>query len=96
MDTRVLDRAKMFAASLPENDREKISATISALGEVRFEMLYIKTLREPIREVRVGWYRIVFFQKEATVYITDIFRKTSKKTPKEYITHAQWWFKNLT
>ena len=95
MQVYVVGKAPKFLVNLQENEQEKVSATIEALGDPLRFSLYIKTLHGPIRELRVGQYRIVFFQKNGAHYVVDVFRKKSQKTPRNHITYAEKWFNNL-
>ena len=78
-----------FINRLSESDAAKVYAHIEALKRGYGETLIIKSLKGKIKEIVVRQYRIVFFQIADTIYIADVFKKQSKKTPKRIIEKAE-------
>ena len=61
----------------------------------RTEFLDIKQLSGKIRELIVRQYRLVFFRKEEIIYVIDIFKKQSQKTPRRIIERAERLYQSL-
>lgn len=78
-----------FINNLPDNISAKILAHLKSLEMNLTEALAIKTLKGKIKELIVKQYRIVFFQENGIIYVVDIFKKQSRKTPKGIIERAE-------
>ena len=78
-----------IVTNLPNEDEHKISQCILILESGSIEGLVIKTLRNEIKEIVVKKYRLIFFNKNDTTYLVDIFRKQSRKTPVRIIDRAE-------
>lgn len=84
-----------FIKSLPNTISSKILAHLKALELGYTESTVIKKLRGKIKELVVNDCRVVFFQIRDMTYVVDIFRKKSKKTPKEIISKAEKMYKEI-
>jgi phage-related protein len=93
--TFITSTTKEFINSLPEKAGAKIKSTMIFMGPGNFKDLFIKTLRSPIKELRIGKYRIIFFVKGNTIYFIGGFLKKTSKTPKQEINNAIKTYKVL-
>jgi len=84
-----------FIYSLPGDDSLKILMDLDLLEADRTEFLDIKQLSGKIRELIVRQYRLVFFRKEEIIYVIDIFKKQSRKTPWRIIKRAEKIYQSL-
>lgn len=92
---RFLEKTRKFIRGLDENDRAKIAAAIRTMGFDDFQSVQIKSIRNPIKELIVKSYRIVFFVKDKNIYLVSGFRKKTRKTPRNEIENAENIFKML-
>lgn len=90
-----LDSVKKMLASMPEADRAKAAVAITAMKEGYFKLVETKTLRAPIRELKIKKYRLIFFIQEEFLYFIHIFIKQSAKTPKKEIEYAEKVYKRI-
>ena len=90
----VFEKAEDFILGLPEKERAKILAHISIMQE-GFSGINTRLLKNPIRELKVKNYRVLFFIKKDTVYLVSSFIKKSQKTPLQEIEYAQEIYKKL-
>ena len=84
----ILDEVNKFLESIPESNRFIIYAHLKALQIGSFEKILIKTLRSPLRELKVGRYRILFFSRGNSLFVISAFVKKSQKTPLREINRA--------
>ena len=84
-----------IVTNLPNEDEYKISQCILILESGSTEGLVIKTLRNEIKEIIVKRYRLIFFKKNDTTYLVDIFKKQSRKTPTRIINRAEKIYKTI-
>ncbi|HEY5221164.1 MAG TPA: type II toxin-antitoxin system RelE/ParE family toxin [Candidatus Paceibacterota bacterium] len=66
----------------------KILADIKQLGTGKTASLLIKPLRGKLMELSVKQYRILYFRIEGTIYVVDVLKKQSRKTPRRIIKRA--------
>ncbi|MEK7117037.1 MAG: type II toxin-antitoxin system RelE/ParE family toxin [Patescibacteria group bacterium] len=83
-------------SNLPPDDQDKISGTIEALKNKRFDSIYIKQLKGGIKELRIKKFRLIFFIHEEIVYFVRIFIKKTNKTPRNEIDIAEKHYKLIT
>jgi len=79
-------------------DRElsvKISAGIKQLGTRETDNLLIKPLKRKLMELSIKQYRIIFFRAGGTIYVVDVFKKQSRKTPWRIIRRAEKIYKKF-
>lgn len=88
MNVRILERVDGFLKKVPQRDAAKILTHVESLRENVTEGIVMKPLAGKVKEIVAGPYRIVFFQRDNTAYVVDIFRKKSKKTPQRVIERA--------
>ena len=84
-----------FIDALPEEDRANVRAHLESLRLSEKKRLLIKTLKGKIKELIVQQYRIVFVIIGETIFITDVFKKQSQKTPKRIIAHAEKIYQHI-
>ncbi len=82
-----LEEALNFLGQLPRKDRIKVEAAMNSMRS-GFTGVYTKVLRNPIRELIVKRYRLLFFIKDDKIYFVCGFTKKTQKTPIEEIEHA--------
>lgn len=92
----LLKDIETFISNLPSDDQDKISGTIEALKNKRFDSIYIKQLKGDIKELRIKKFRLIFFIHEEIVYFVRIFIKKTNKTPKNEIDMAEKHYKLIT
>src|SRR3989338_4658598 len=90
-----LDDVKKMLNSMPEADRAKATAAITAMKEGHFELVETKILRTPIRELKIKKYRFVFFIQQEFLYFIHTFIKQSARTPKKEIEYAEKIYKRI-
>lgn len=90
----VFEKAEKFIVSLPEKEKAKILANISMMQE-DFSGINIRLLKNPIKELKVKNYRILFFIKKDVIYLVSGFLKKSQKTPSQEIDYAQSIYKKF-
>jgi phage-related protein len=73
----------------------KISGAIEQLGTGKTKSLLIKQLRGKIMELSVKQYRVIFCRAETIIYIVDIFKKQSRKTPGNIIKKAEETYRKI-
>ncbi len=86
---QILESAKKFIDSLPSKDQADILADLGAVKQSDFEIIKVKILKGKIKELIVRKYRILFFIRSGSVYVTNGFVKKSQKTPKREIDYAE-------
>jgi phage-related protein len=57
--------------------------------------LTIRTLRGKIKELKVKRCRLIFFIKNDTIYVIDLFEKKSAKTPHHILARAEKIYSQL-
>ncbi len=92
--TIVFTTAEDFLDSIPEPDKGKL-ITAMEMVHIDIELVHVKTLKTPIKELKVKKYRILFFIKNNVLYFTNGFIKKSQKTPKSQIEYAEKIFKMI-
>lgn len=85
----LLKNIETFISDLSFDDQDKISGTIEALRNKKFDSVYVKQLRGDIKELKVKKYRLIFFVHKETIYFVRIFIKKTNKTPKKEIDIAE-------
>jgi phage-related protein len=85
----VLEGTKKFLRTIDIQDRGKIYKQIELMETGNFSGLFIKTINSPLKELKMGKYRILFFIHRDTILITSAFIKKSQKTPRKEILKAQ-------
>lgn len=78
-----------FLQEISHKASGKIRGAIRDLENGDFSSLYIKTLKSPIRELRIKRYRIIFFVHGHTIFFIRIFIKKTQKTPLQEIENAE-------
>ena len=89
LNISLFDRFREWVELLPEEDRDKIDDILVTLRKQNFEMLYMKEISGPIREIRMGKYRILFCIKYSTIYVFTGFVKKTLRTPRDHKKIAQ-------
>ncbi len=89
-------KVEEFILTLNPQEQAKISSSLSALGNKKFDAIYVKQLRGEIKELRVKKYRLIFFIYQNTVFVSGIFYKQSNRTPKKEIEMAEKYYKIIT
>lgn len=89
MNVQAIGNAFNFIDDLPEEDRANVRSHLESLRIHEIKRLLIKTLKGKIKELIVQQYRIVFVIIGETIFVTDVFKKQSQKTPKRIIEHAE-------
>lgn len=89
LEIYVFEDANAYILALGDTDRAKILAHINLMSEGDYAVLRTKQLSGPVRELIVKQHRIVYFEKQGSLYFVDGFRKKSAKTPKYIIDHAK-------
>lgn len=95
MKLHALREADELIDTLPKDDVAKILTAFGLLAANRSAELKIKQLRGRIKELVIKQYRIIFFREKLTIYVIDIFRKQSKKTPQRIIQRAEKIYKEF-
>ena len=90
-----LEKTKDFINSLTQAEQGRIAAQIKVMEFGQFEIVHIKTLQRPIKELIIGKYRFVFFIEKHLIYFVYAFIKKTQKTPKQYIQIAQQIYKQI-
>ena len=89
----LMSKVEQFVNELPRGQRGAIFADVAEMETGNFQRVRTKTLKSAVRELIVGDYRLIFFIRNNTIYITSIFRKKSRKTPKKEIEKALQLYK---
>ncbi len=82
-----------FISGLEIKDQAKIASLVKSLEQNNFNILYVKNLHSPIKELRVKSYRFIFFTKESSIYFIHAFIKKSNKTPKKELDYSNKIYK---
>lgn len=85
----LLEEVREFLQNIDAQDGAKIYFQIRSMEFGDFAGLFIKTIRSPLKELKVGRYRILFFIHKDTIYIISAFVKKSQKTPWKEVFKAQ-------
>ncbi len=80
---------------MSEIDRAKVTAAITAMKEGNFQLVETKTLRTPIRELKIKKYRFAFFIQKEIIYFIHVFIKQSAKTPKREVDYAEKVYRKI-
>ncbi len=88
--------AKEYLSSTTDSERGAIARDIEGLQAGDLTGIYTKQLRGPIRELKSGSHRIVYFKIKQDLYFVSGFRKKTTKTPKREIENAQKIYNQLT
>lgn len=91
----IFSEVEDFLTKIPETDSAKILAHISFLKTGDFITVSVKTLRSPLKELRVKKYRIIFFIQDSHLYIISCFIKKTQKTPLREIDRAFQLFRSF-
>ncbi|MBI2120204.1 MAG: type II toxin-antitoxin system RelE/ParE family toxin [Parcubacteria group bacterium] len=91
-----LESVEEFIQQQSLADQAKIAAATTVMMKGDFHLLYIKTLKSPIKELIIKQHRIVFFSEKNTIYFIGAFIKKTAKTPKSQIDQAEKIYKMLT
>lgn len=84
-----LEKTREFITSLTLSEQGKIQAQVEMMEMGKFNFVYTKSLKGPIKELVIGKYRFVFFIVKRVIYFVLAFVKKSQKTPKKYIEQAE-------
>ncbi len=95
MKLNVLSDVENFINKISNEESGKILAQLKFLEINQTEALIIKPLKGKIYELRIKQYRIVFFKIRTIVYVVDMFKKQSQKTPQRIIKKAEKIYKNI-
>lgn len=87
-EVQFFEDAYNFIEKLGEVDRAKVLAHIKIM-ETDFDVVHIKMVQTPIKELIVKKYRLLFFIKKNIIYFVNGFIKKSQKTPLKEIEKAQ-------
>jgi len=90
-----LDSVKERISSMSETDSAKVAAAITIMRERNFHLVEIKTLKSPIRELKIKKYRLVFFIHGKILYFIHVFVKKTAKTPKVEIEYVEKIYKKI-
>ncbi len=88
LSVQYLAKANEYLEGLSDVVRMNIRAHVEYLRLGNHEKVVVKQLRRPVQELIVGEQRIVYFCVRSTLYIVSVFRKRSRKTPKNEIENA--------
>ena len=91
----ILDDVIVFIDACALEDSAKIFAELNFLEMGRTEVLLIEPLKGKIMELSVKRYRIVFCKVGATIYVIDVFKKQSAKTPLRIIEQAEKIYRKI-
>lgn len=92
----LLKDIETFIVDLSFDDQDKISGSLEALSDKKFDSIYVKQLKGDIKELRVKKYRLIFFIHKEIIYVVKIFVKKTNKTPKNEIDMAEKNYKLIT
>ena len=84
-----LNTAEKLFDALPDDEVIDISGAIDSLKVGDFESVETKTLRGPIKELKVRQYRFLFCVENSVIYFLRGFVKKSEKIPRNEIELAQ-------
>ena len=84
----LFSKVELFIDSLPGNDIAKIKRTLQSLEAADFQLIHVKTLASPVKELIIDEYRIIFFIQEPYIYGIGAFIKKTDKTPRKEIRNA--------
>jgi len=90
-----VEKAEKYISLLTSKHQAKLKRHIDFLAEQRYEFIETKILRGKIREIIVGGYRVIYFIVSNKVFIVDIFKKSTQKTPKKRIEYAEVEYKKV-
>lgn len=79
----ILDEIGEYLSGLSAEVRGKISGDLESLEKGETETLLIKQ------------FRIIFFRLEGSIYVIDVFKKQSKKTPLRIIERAEKIYRKI-
>ena len=85
----ILEGAKKYVASIPDEERGAILRDIEALCANDTGSIYTRQIRGRIRELKSGPHRITYFGLAGTLYFVRGFRKKSAKIPNREIEYAE-------
>lgn len=91
-----LDSVRTFLYGLPPGERAKIAASVDTMRSGDFDSVFVKTLRTPIKELRIKRTRLLFFAYKRTLYFVAAFTKKTQKAPRKEIEAAERIYKKLT
>lgn len=91
----ILDEVAEFVDKLSPDNSAKILAGLRFLELNRTEVLSIKPLKHKIMELVIKQYRVIFFRFDAKIYVVEIFKKQSQKTPQRIIERAERIHRNI-
>ena len=74
--------------ALENNERAKIMSAVDRMASGDFQSVFIKKLRDEIKELKVKRHRLIFFIKDQGIYFVGVFMKKTAKTPKREIENA--------
>jgi phage-related protein len=95
MKAHLLSTVLKTLESIPTEEQARIIAHVKTLEENPKDLV-VKKLKGKIQELIVRQYRIVFCIKDTDIYVIDLFKKQSKKTPKRVIEHAVQILRHLS
>jgi phage-related protein len=91
----VLSEVQKFINTIRSKDSGKIKTALEFLEARKTEALLIKQLKGKIVELSIKQYRVIFFEINSTIYVIDIFKKQSRKTPLRIIERAENIYKKI-
>jgi len=90
-----LDSVKKKMNSIPETDRAKIVAAVTLMEDGNLHLVETKTLRSPVRELKIKKYRLIFFMHGKILYFIHMFIKQTTKTPQKEIKYMEKIYKQI-
>jgi phage-related protein len=86
---------KEFIDRLTDEDKGKINCITDAMMLGNFNLLYIKTIRSPVKELIIKKYRFIFFINKNEIWFIGAFIKKTAKTPKNEIENAKKLYREI-
>jgi phage-related protein len=93
LNVSIADDVLDFLKSLSSKDAGKIMSAINAVGEKRFDSVFVKQISGEIKELKIRKYRVLFFILSNTVHFVRIFIKKTNKIPKQHVEFALKYYK---
>jgi phage-related protein len=89
------EKAKKYISSLTPKHQARLKGHIDLLAEQQYDFIETKPLRGKVREILVGGYRAIYFTIENVIFVVDIFKKSTQKTPPKRIEHAEKLYRSV-
>ncbi|MDO8492414.1 MAG: type II toxin-antitoxin system RelE/ParE family toxin [bacterium] len=92
-EAKFFDKVRSFIQKLTPIDQAKIAANIEAMQMGKFDSVYTKSLKGPIKELIVRKFRFIFFIEKHIIYFVSAFIKKTRKAPKQEIENSEKIYK---